>query len=71
MAASMPTQPDRLAYTIRELAIALGICESTAERWVYGGLVPSVRLGGKRLIPADELYRLLHPPAKSGTCDES
>lgn len=54
-----PSHLQRLAYSPAELADALG----ASRAWVYlrldDGTIPSVKLGGKRLIRASVLEELL------------
>jgi excisionase family DNA binding protein len=53
------TTVDRIAYSPAELADALG----ASRAWVYlrldDGTIPSVKLGGKRLIRATVLEEIL------------
>ena len=53
------SEPERLAYTIPEAAKALGIHVQTLRRYVKHGILPSVRIGGRVLIPAEALRRML------------
>jgi excisionase family DNA binding protein len=60
---SVPTtiidhRPQRVALSVREWAALVGISLSTAHEQVRRGDVRSVRLGGRRLIPASEVERL-------------
>ena len=41
--------------TVREAGESLGISESTVWRMIRRGELPSIRRGGKRLIPAEQL----------------
>jgi len=60
-AAKTPTV-ERLSFGVAEAARALGVSAKTVSRLVAAGTLRSVRIGGRRLIPADELRRLLTPP---------
>ena len=45
-----------------EFARALGVSETTVNRWLADGKIAFVRLpGGERRIPATELQRILEP----------
>jgi excisionase family DNA binding protein len=44
--------------SIRQVAEALSISEITCYRHVETGLIPSVKLGARRLVPAEFLYKL-------------
>lgn len=60
-----PHAPDRerLAYSPQEVADALGICRATVHNMLNRGELRGVKLGGRRLIPAAELARLLNEGA--------
>lgn len=45
----------------REIARELGITERTVRRWIASGELPSVRIGGARLVARADLERLLNP----------
>jgi hypothetical protein len=52
-----PSNPtERLTYTIDEAAKALGICRALAYR---KGVLPTVRIAGRRLVPKAALDRML------------
>jgi len=55
------TMPDveRVAYSPAEAAAALGVDRSTLYEWLNAQLVRSVKVGGRRLIAAGELRRLV------------
>jgi len=48
--------PDRQTYTIAEAAKILGICRAVAYR---KGVLPTVRIAGRRLVPKKALERML------------
>lgn len=50
-----PAAPMRLALRPAEAAKALGVCTKTMDRLIAAGTVPSLRVGGLRLIPVDGL----------------
>lgn len=54
-------QPGRAAYSITETAQMLGLCEASIYRAMRRGDIESVMLGGRRLIPATTINRLLTP----------
>lgn len=45
----------------RDIARDLGITERTVRRWIACGELPSVRIGGARLVAKADLERLLNP----------
>lgn len=51
------TSSDRLLYPVAEAAHSLGIARSTLYEMLARGDLASVRLGGRRLVPAEELAR--------------
>jgi excisionase family DNA binding protein len=58
---NLPTEQEvspveRQTYTIVEAAKILGICRAVAYR---RGVLPTVRIGGRRLVPRKALERLL------------
>jgi hypothetical protein len=50
------SQVERQTYTIEEAAIILGICRAVAYR---KGVLPTVRVAGRRLVPKRALERML------------
>lgn len=61
----------KLAYSVAEAAVALGISRCLAYELVHRGVIPSVRLGERRLvIPRTSLEMMLRDKAsKEETCD--
>ena len=58
---------ERRAWTIREVAQQLGIPIRTAYHAAQVGEIRAVRIGGRVLVPVDEIDRLLEqPPAPRG-----
>jgi len=49
----------RRAYSIREVAAALGICERSVRRLIARGLLKPCRVLRHLLIPAEQLEELL------------
>jgi hypothetical protein len=47
---------ERQTYTIEEAAKILGICRAVAYRQ---GVLPTVRIAGRRLVPKQALERIL------------
>lgn len=64
-------QLPRRAFRIREVGLMLGIGKSTVHDWVCRGDLRAVAIGkGRRkllLIPAEEIERLLTPPAPTNS----
>ena len=51
-----PPSPERQTYTIEEAAKILGICRAVAYR---KGVLPTVKIAGRRLVPKVALDRML------------
>lgn len=65
---SVPTPaPDlpRLAYRVAEVSRMTGIPRASTYRLIKSGALPSVRVVGILLIPADALHELLRSQRKS------
>lgn len=56
---SARAEVERLAYSPREAARALGCSHQTVYNLITSGALRSVCIGARRLIPRDELERLL------------
>jgi hypothetical protein len=54
---------ERQTYTIGEAARILGICRAVAYR---PGVLPTVRVGGRRLVPRKALERMLAEECEQG-----
>ena len=61
----------------RAVAALLGVSERTVRRWIAVGIIPSVKVGGTRLISMAELERhtrgltaSLLPDAEEGESDQ-
>ena len=52
-------RPARAAYSVAETAKMLGLCEASIYRAMHRGDIESVTLGGRRLIPARSIDKLL------------
>lgn len=48
-----------MALSLTAVADRLHVSRRTVERWVRAGLLPSVKIGGRRLVPVAELQRVL------------
>ncbi len=62
LGATTPQGPDpdgRIAYSPDELARLAGCARSTIYEAIARGELPSRKLGGRRLIPADEMHAWL------------
>ena len=46
----------------RQIAELLGVTERTVRRWIADGTLPSVKLGGARLVARATLERRLEVP---------
>jgi len=49
----------RLAYGLSEFAASLGVCRDTLDRAAKSGQLRTIRVANRRLIPADEVERVL------------
>jgi excisionase family DNA binding protein len=47
----------RTAFSIDEVSLALGVSRSTLKRRLADGTIPSVKIGRRRLVRADDLRR--------------
>lgn len=56
---------ERQTYTVEEAAKILGICRTLAYR---EGVLPTVRVAGRRLVPKRALERML---SETGLCGEA
>ena len=54
---AIPT--DLRALTVRQTAEALNVSQPTIWIWIREGHLPSVKIGGRRLIPVHALAALL------------
>lgn len=54
----------RLAFTVDEAARALGLGRSTTYRLVKEGKIPTVRLGGRILVPVHRLSEMVERKAR-------
>ena len=52
-------RPARAAYSVQEVAEQLGVCEASVYRAMKRGELEHVMLGGRRLIPARSINKLL------------
>lgn len=52
--------PPRLALTLREAALSIGVSDRLLWRWAVDGIAPSVKVGGKRLFPVLALQNWLN-----------
>lgn len=53
--------PARTAYSLDEAARSLGLSRRTLYTLMRDGTLRTVTLGRRRLVPADELERLVRP----------
>jgi excisionase family DNA binding protein len=56
---SVRSSVERFALRPQEAAAALGVSVRTIHRWIAAGALRSARVGGARLIPAQEIRRFL------------
>lgn len=55
---------DKIAYTVNEVAQALGVCKATVRKVIHSGDLEAVRAGRKLLIPVAALKAFI---ASGGT----
>ena len=65
-AAYVPDTIERLTYTVEEAAKILGICRALAYR---KGVLPTVQIAGRRLVPRQALEQMLANAARSDATD--
>lgn len=53
------TPPRKIAYTIKEASVAVGLSRTTIYRLMESGELPTIRIGRRRLIRAEALTGLL------------
>ena len=53
-------QVERLAFSIREVAIATGCCEKTVSLWIKDGLLRSTKVGNRVLISKEAIHDFLN-----------
>jgi excisionase family DNA binding protein len=51
----MTVTPNRLAYSISEASVLVGVSERTLHRLIADDRLSSVRFGRRRVIPTDSL----------------
>jgi len=54
-------KPDRIAYTVKAAAHAIGLSRSKLYLMMDDGTLHSLKVAGRRLIPAEALHALLKP----------
>jgi excisionase family DNA binding protein len=62
----MPENAIARLISIREVAQRLGISEISAYRWAESGKLPSIRLGGRRLVPEAAINTIIESALGSG-----
>jgi len=55
--------------SVKDAAQRLGVSPITAHRWAKSGRIPSVKLGGRRLVPEAAIERIV-ASAMSGEVSE-
>jgi len=64
--AQAPGPIERLTYTVEEAAKILGVCRALAYR---KGVLPTVQIAGRRLVPRQALEQMLANTACSDATD--
>ena len=52
--------------SVKDAAGRLGVATITAYRWAESGKIPSIRLGGRRLVMEGRLNALINPAIPEG-----
>ena len=65
------TATERIAYTVKEAAAALGVSEWIIREEIRTGKIESIRLGKRILIPRSTLERLVSTPAPDSATDDT
>lgn len=55
------TLPEKLAFTVLEAEHVSGLSRTNLYQLMANGKLKSVKVGGRRLVPAEALRELLHP----------
>ena len=58
---------DRVTYTVAEAAKALSIGRTHAYRAIHSGVIGSIKIGGKILIPRAEVDRIVNKGVKESS----
>ena len=64
-------ETEKLVYTVPEARQVLPLSRTTFYQRVADGTIPSVRIGGKILIPRKALEEALQPEPKRDNADEA
>ena len=56
---SPPAAADRLAYTVVEVAVLLGLSRGSTYALVRSGAIPALRMGGRWIVPKQRLHAWL------------
>jgi len=51
--------PAKLSYTVKECCSAVGIGRSTLYRFIAGGQITPIKIGGRVVIPRAEVSKML------------
>lgn len=55
----------KIVLTVAEVAATAQVSPNTVYTWVRDGVVPSVKIGNKRFIPADKFLALFSEDAQA------
>lgn len=55
-----PTDPPKLAYSIREAVTATSLSKTTLYAKIAANELRAVRVGGRTVIPAESLHALIY-----------
>ena len=61
--------PQRETFDLPEVAARLGVSRTSIYRWAASGVIPTIRLGHRRLVPRAVVERLLDPHSSTQTSE--
>jgi excisionase family DNA binding protein len=59
----------RHAFSVREACASLGVSRDWLYRQIRLGRIGTIKLGGRRFVPAGELERIARGCSRSDDCD--
>lgn len=57
----------RVGYSVPEFAEAIGISRAGAYKWVTEGIIPTVRVGRRLIVPSWAMKQFTEQPEPSST----
>ena len=56
---AQPTPPERLLYSVREVAGLIGMCMQTVRSLLADGTIKFIAVSNRQFVPAEELKRFV------------